>query len=215
MRRKSGIRFSILLFLTLALAVPEYSGAMKFITPADFPPPGGTLALTEDTTLQIGTEEVVRLDFTITVSGNANFIIENDGRLEMGSFYLKVYGGTVAVNNRSIAQGYSWDILDQYDGTQVSNAGSITLSALNLSANGGFGLIELQNGGAMRLGALNGNANYGGHIIIDTRNGSICTGSLTLNAQGWSHGVQSQIDVLGTIWDHCQVLFLPLILRNP
>ena len=281
--------FRALVILTLLLAPPGSSQAMKFITPADFPPPGGILTITEDTTLQIGAGLAVTIDFrikasgaganffienygsllveesyfyadtsgTITIynhaatgnftwnnptalivngaltvtNGNAlktsgvsgvtisggigNFTMENDGRLELDHLSINVYGGTVAINNRNVLSGAVLNILDQVDGTRLNNTGALTLGALNLTSNGASGLIDFQNGGTVRTGVLSGNANYGGQITIDTQNGTLCTGTLSLQALGSSHGVQSKITVMGTIWDHCQVLFLPLIVNNP
>jgi hypothetical protein len=202
----------VLVILTLLLAVPGTSQSMKYITPADFPPPGGLLTISEDTTLQVGAGEKVTINFNITLSGVVNFFIENDGQLDVESFSLKVYGGTVIIHNRNILQGNEWDLLDQFDGTHISNTHSIDLNTLKMVANGALGLIELQNTGTVRTGTLFLDANYGGQITIDTRNGRMNTGALFMNASGSSHGVESKITILGSIQ---RVLFLPLILKNP
>lgn len=275
----------VLVILTLLLAAPGSSRAMKYITPADFPAPGGLLTISEDTTLPVGVGETVTINFDIDVSGLGNhfyidnqgsliltetnlqiadsgtctinnqapggiltfnytesiitngtltihnggifqingssslsltgttgtFTVENDGQIYWYQNNFQVYGGTVTIYNRNILRGVNWYIKDQFDGTYINNTGSIAITNTTLVSNGYFGLIQLTNEGVARFQNMTLDANYGGQITIDTTNGSMTVWNLFQDASGWSHGKESNITILGIIFN--QEVYLPLIIR--
>jgi hypothetical protein len=186
------------LLLAAFCAVP--AGSAAIITIADLPTTGGTLEITEDSTLNIALGEHATLNGTIRLVGLSRFDIVNLGVLDIGAGVFQVFGGVLQLASHGQITGNSLWFVDQYDGTSVLNYGTVTLNSLFLTANGNYGNITLDTTGTVLLNSLALDANYGGQITVNILSGgAIQTRFLSQDASGYSHGQASAIYVNGGI----------------
>jgi len=135
----------------------------------------------------------------ITLTGNATLTILNTGVMNLNKSGLLVYGGVADITNKGTLSGFSWQLKDQYDGTRITNNGTITLEECSFTANGAHGQYIINNYGNLVMAKTHFDANYGGSIDLNSLYGNLSMQSGGMEASGWSHGKQSSLTIMTSI----------------
>ena len=249
----------LVLLLTMVLFLPASHAAIY--TGADLLslPGGGTLLITEDSTLNISSSEIIDAwGWTVKVEGNYKVDVMNQGALGgtiffntvnsaefnftnqgiitgnfnssnvggefnfhnqgffngnyglnnlgdgvvnlinsgnmRGNLNSQTYGANTNIRNDGWLSGNLF-IKDQNDVTNFSNMGLISGANISFVANGELGLISFNNSGLVTESTSSFDSNYGGHILFQNVFGSADFTYLQIEANGWSHGVESLVEV--------------------
>lgn len=114
-----------------------------------------------------------------------------------GNFNSQTYGANTNITNDGSLSGNLY-INDQLDVTNFSNTGIISGANIAFVANGDLGLINFNNSGLLTESTSSLDSNYGGHIVFQNVFGSADFTLLQIEANGWSHGVESLVEVFYT-----------------
>jgi hypothetical protein len=144
-------------------------------------------------------------DVVITLDGDASLSVSNDGTCALSDANINVYGGLFYLTSTTSLTAHNLYIKDQFDGTLIANYGEADFSESTFVTNGAYGKIEIFNAGQLRLNHGVFDLNYGGTVNINSLQGTLEVSETTFDASGWSHGKQSQANILAAkaTWETC------------
>jgi hypothetical protein len=134
-------------------------------------------------------------NINVQASGLGTLALYNSGLAWISNMNTETYGALLQIHNAGALEINNWYMKDQHDDTQVLTMGTVKVKNMTIVANGGAATATWTSLGLAQINNATLDANYGGHILLDAAVGGLILQNLYCYPSGWSHGVQSTVEV--------------------